>query len=140
MLTSSEKEHKPKKSTRHIYEPWKTYFSIHFIHSLDVRTCLFCIWGLMYDQNYKLDAERWYLLCHVTGFDVNELSEDANDDVHGLEASASYVASLLANEPADSEFSTLVDIQSLICNSIIYNINSLVTHKYVLQHRRILYF
>lgn len=38
---------------------------------------------------------------------MNELSEDANDDVHGLEASAAYVASLLANEPADSEFSTL---------------------------------
>ncbi|XP_057768820.1 uncharacterized protein LOC130988868 [Salvia miltiorrhiza] len=34
-------------------------------------------------------------------FDVNDLSEDANDDIHGLEASATYVASLLANEPAD---------------------------------------
>lgn len=43
---------------------------------------------------------------HLTGFDVNDLSENANDDVHGLEASATYVASLLANEPADSEFST----------------------------------
>ncbi|KAG6411586.1 hypothetical protein SASPL_129669 [Salvia splendens] len=47
-------------------------------------------------------------------FDVNDLSENANDDVHGLEASATYVASLLANEPADSELSTLVDMMILL--------------------------
>lgn len=52
---------------------------------------------------------------------MNELSEDANDDVHGLEASATYVASLLANEPADSEFSTLGYIYKIYaCNSSIY--------------------
>ncbi|KAL2553591.1 alpha/beta-hydrolase superfamily protein [Forsythia ovata] len=33
--------------------------------------------------------------------DVNELSENANDDIEGLDASAAYVASLLANEPPD---------------------------------------
>ncbi|XP_073034946.1 uncharacterized protein [Primulina eburnea] len=32
-------------------------------------------------------------------FDVNDLSENANDDLEGLDASAAYVASLLANEP-----------------------------------------
>ncbi|EPS72096.1 hypothetical protein M569_02661, partial [Genlisea aurea] len=34
-------------------------------------------------------------------FDVNELSEHADDDLEGLDASAAYVANLLANEPAD---------------------------------------
>ncbi|XAR66934.1 Lysophospholipase [Bertholletia excelsa] len=34
-------------------------------------------------------------------FDVNELSENAQDDVEGLEASAAHVASLLSTEPAD---------------------------------------
>ncbi|KAL8488341.1 hypothetical protein ACS0TY_024570 [Phlomoides rotata] len=34
-------------------------------------------------------------------FDVNDLSENAHDDIEGLEASATHVASLLANEPAD---------------------------------------
>ena len=34
---------------------------------------------------------------------MNEL-DDGYDDVDGLEASASYVASLLANEPAHSKF------------------------------------
>lgn len=58
---------------------------------------------------------RYDLLCHVTGFDVSELSEDANDDVHGLEASASYVASLLANEPADSEFSIFGSHVQYLC-------------------------
>lgn len=43
---------------------------------------------------------------------MSELSENASDDIEGLEASATYVTSLLANEPADSEFSPSV----LICN------------------------
>lgn len=34
-------------------------------------------------------------------FDVSELSENGKDDVEGLEASAAYVASLLATEPSD---------------------------------------
>ncbi|CAH9131360.1 unnamed protein product [Cuscuta epithymum] len=34
-------------------------------------------------------------------FDVNELSEDAIDDIEGLDISSSYVASLLATEPPD---------------------------------------
>ncbi|GAA0155927.1 hydrolase [Lithospermum erythrorhizon] len=34
-------------------------------------------------------------------FDVSELSENGKDDVEGLDATAAYVASLLATEPAD---------------------------------------
>ncbi|KAF8376654.1 hypothetical protein HHK36_031676 [Tetracentron sinense] len=37
-------------------------------------------------------------------FDVNELSEDAPDDVEGLDASAAHAANLLSTEPADSRF------------------------------------
>ncbi|CAN1215459.1 Acyl-protein thioesterase 2 [Linum perenne] len=36
-----------------------------------------------------------------SGFDVRELSEDAPDDVEGLDAAANHVANLLASEPAD---------------------------------------
>ncbi|KAM7267116.1 hypothetical protein ACFE04_009282 [Oxalis oulophora] len=35
-------------------------------------------------------------------FDVGELSEDAADDIEGLDAAATHVANLLSNEPADS--------------------------------------
>ncbi|OIW15185.1 hypothetical protein TanjilG_16443 [Lupinus angustifolius] len=35
-------------------------------------------------------------------FDVGELSEDAPDDLEGLDASAAHVANLLSTEPADS--------------------------------------
>ncbi|KAK6156517.1 hypothetical protein DH2020_010765 [Rehmannia glutinosa] len=35
------------------------------------------------------------------GFDVSDLSENATDDIEGLDVSATYVASLLANEPAN---------------------------------------
>lgn len=52
-------------------------------------------------------------LCADIGFDVNDLSENAHDDIDGLEASATHVASLLANEPADSEFSSLIDIYAI---------------------------
>jgi hypothetical protein len=38
------------------------------------------------------------------GFDVSELSENGKDDVEGLEATATYVASLLATEPSDGEY------------------------------------
>lgn len=57
-------------------------------------------------------------MCCIIGFDVNDLSENAHDDIEGLEASATHVASLLANEPADSEFSFLIDnnaISSQFC-------------------------
>lgn len=36
------------------------------------------------------------------GFDVADLSEDAPDDVEGMDASAAHVANLLLTEPADS--------------------------------------
>ncbi|CAI0389552.1 unnamed protein product [Linum tenue] len=35
------------------------------------------------------------------GFDVEELSEDAPDDLEGLDAAATHVANLLSTEPAD---------------------------------------
>ncbi|PPD69550.1 hypothetical protein GOBAR_DD33568 [Gossypium barbadense] len=38
-----------------------------------------------------------------SGFDVGELSEDAPDDVEGLEAAAAHVANLLSIEPADRD-------------------------------------
>ena len=36
------------------------------------------------------------------GFDVADLSEDAPDDIEGMDASAAHVANLLSTEPADS--------------------------------------
>ncbi|KAK8348209.1 hypothetical protein V6Z12_A06G067500 [Gossypium hirsutum] len=38
----------------------------------------------------------------TTWFDMGELSEDAPDDVEGLEAAAGHVANLLSIEPADN--------------------------------------
>jgi lysophospholipase-2 len=40
----------------------------------------------------------------LLGFDVEELSEAAPDDLEGLDASAAHVANLLSTEPADSRF------------------------------------
>lgn len=37
---------------------------------------------------------------------MGDLSEDAPDDVEGLDASAAHVANLLSTEPADSRFSS----------------------------------
>lgn len=39
------------------------------------------------------------------GCDVTELSENAKDDLEGLDASAAHVASLLSTEPANSKLS-----------------------------------
>ena len=43
-----------------------------------------------------------YSLSVFAGFDVADLSEDAPDDVEGMDASAAHVANLLSTEPADS--------------------------------------
>lgn len=40
----------------------------------------------------------------ITGFDMGEISEDAPDDIEGLDASAAHVANLLSTEPANSKF------------------------------------
>ena len=42
----------------------------------------------------------WFIL----GFDVGDFSEDAPDDLEGLDASAAHVANLLPTKPADSSF------------------------------------
>lgn len=47
------------------------------------------------------------LIEYNSGFDVGELSEDAPDDLEGLDASAAHVANLLSTEPADSRSSLL---------------------------------
>ena len=44
------------------------------------------------------------LMLFKSGFDVGDLSEDAPDDLEGLDASAAHVANLLSTEPADSMF------------------------------------
>ena len=44
------------------------------------------------------------LMLFKSGFDVGELSEDAPDDLEGLDASAAHVVNLLSTEPADSMF------------------------------------
>ncbi|KAK3436576.1 hypothetical protein EUGRSUZ_C01119 [Eucalyptus grandis] len=41
------------------------------------------------------------LVIMVQGFDVGDLSENAADDLEGLDASAAHVANLLSTEPAD---------------------------------------
>ncbi|KAG4194507.1 hypothetical protein ERO13_A06G057600v2 [Gossypium hirsutum] len=51
----------------------------------------------------------------TTWFDMGELSEDAPDDVEGLEAAAGHVANLLSIEPADSMFPHNFFIMFLLC-------------------------
>ena len=52
----------------------------------------------------------------MPGFNVMDLSEDAPDDVEGLDASAAHVVNLLSPEPTDSWcllpsfFKILIDI------------------------------
>jgi hypothetical protein len=41
-------------------------------------------------------------VCNNLGFDVRDLSEDAPDDVEGMDAAAVHVANLLSTEPAGS--------------------------------------
>lgn len=40
----------------------------------------------------------------MLGFDVIGVSEDSNQDVQGMDASAAYVLSLLSTEPPNSKF------------------------------------
>ena len=40
----------------------------------------------------------------MLGFDLGNLSEDAPDDIEGLDTAAAHVANLLSTEPADSMF------------------------------------
>ena len=40
----------------------------------------------------------------ISGFDVGDFSEDAPDDLEGLDASTAHVANLLSIEPADGRF------------------------------------
>ncbi|KAG8656883.1 hypothetical protein MANES_03G017200v8 [Manihot esculenta] len=56
-------------------------------------------------------CKPYYLSCNslmsqpakffISGFDVGDISEDAPDDLEGLDASAAHVANLLSTEPAD---------------------------------------
>lgn len=55
----------------------------------------------------------YFFSSFVTGFDVNDLSENAIDDNEGLDASAAYVASLLATEPSHSKFLSPVILTSV---------------------------
>lgn len=48
--------------------------------------------------------------CVSLGCDVTDLSEDAKEDLEGLDASATYVASLLSAEPPDSKFSLILEM------------------------------
>lgn len=53
---------------------------------------------------HRSKESLFFFSSFVTGFDVNDLSENAIDDNEGLDASAAYVASLLATEPPHSKF------------------------------------
>lgn len=44
----------------------------------------------------------------ISGCDVGEISEDAPDDLEGLDAAAAHVANLLSTEPADSMILVLI--------------------------------
>ncbi|WVZ20899.1 hypothetical protein V8G54_008221 [Vigna mungo] len=48
-------------------------------------------------------------------FDVGEISEDAPDDLEGLDASAAHVANLLSTEPADSGMGAATALYSASC-------------------------
>lgn len=43
------------------------------------------------------------------GFDAGDLSENASDDIEGLNASAAHIANLLSTEPPNSKFSVCLD-------------------------------
>lgn len=43
-------------------------------------------------------------LFYTLGFDAGDLSEDAPDDLEGLDASAAHIANLLSTEPSDGKF------------------------------------
>lgn len=66
----------------------------------------------------------WQLIWLKLGFDVEDLSEEAPDDLEGLDAAAAHVANLLSTEPADSKFlfqicSTFRDKKVLyVCHSL----------------------
>jgi hypothetical protein len=53
---------------------------------------------------HAVPEKRSFMLSCCAGFDVTDLSEDAPDDIEGLDASAAHVANLLSTEPADSMF------------------------------------
>lgn len=40
----------------------------------------------------------------MSGFNVEDLSDNATDDVEGLDASATHIANMLSNERDDSKF------------------------------------
>ena len=44
----------------------------------------------------------------LLGFNMTSMSEDACDDLEGLDASATHVANLLASEPDDGMFSICI--------------------------------
>ncbi|CAH1426451.1 unnamed protein product [Lactuca virosa] len=52
------------------------------------------IWWTFY--NCMLESKS---VCNCKGFDVTDISEDAIQDVEGMDASAAHVLSLLSNEP-----------------------------------------
>lgn len=45
---------------------------------------------------------------------MGDISEDAPDDMEGLDASAAHVANLLSTEPADSKFLFLKALKTLV--------------------------
>lgn len=51
---------------------------------------------------YEITKKK--LVLWMPGFDVSDLSEDALQDVEGLDASTAHVLSLLSAEPADGKF------------------------------------
>lgn len=58
---------------------------------------------------FCLFVSKSALIVHIVrlGCDVSDLSEDANEDLEGLDATATYVASLLSAEPPGSKFFTI---------------------------------
>ena len=53
-----------------------------------------------------------------SGFDVQDISEEAPDDEEGLDATVAHVVNLLSTEPTDSKFHSHVVCLSVVSSSI----------------------
>lgn len=66
---------------------------------------------------------------NITGFDAQDLSEDAPDDYQGLDASAAHIANLLSTEPSDSKFLLETIDHAFVCSyKILIKRNSKCTY------------
>ena len=83
------------------------YQILSHVHFCALHVHCACMWNVVPEI-----ILFYFLFSGYAGFDVADLSEDAPDDIEGLDASAAHVANLLSTEPADS---MIPELFSVIC-------------------------